>query len=423
MLEPPLRNLLDAEVDDSRAERLTRAILDGARPRPSRARRTGLGLAFAAGLLALLLWPREPEPALTLAKLPSALLAPPSSSLLFTLSDGSWLELAPSAWLKVHEASADRVELELVRGQARVDVAPRRDRRFAVRVGAETVEVLGTRFVVGLEVGGGWVKVEEGTVQVVGAHGQVPVSAGSSRRMAAPDPVESEPPPESAPETPAAPPRGSKPAPLRPSSRARRPSPGARARPAPSLERAPPPGAAASRAATSAAAEPSPEAPTDAAKPPPAAPDWREAAERGAHRLAYQRLTPAGLRRLSTQADAETLFLAADVARGAGDARMATEILMALLRRFPNAPSAPLAAITRARVLLETLDRPREAALAYEQAVQLGLPEPHAESARAGRVQAWARVGDAERARRAAQDYHRIYPEGRWKTLVDAWLR
>jgi hypothetical protein len=110
---------------------------------------------------------------------------------------------------------------------------------------------------------------------------------------------------------------------------------------------------------------------------------------------------------------AETLFASADKARKEGRPEQALGFLRAITDRHPTDPRAPLAAFTRGRVLLESLNRPREAAQAFAQARALsGRRSALAEDSLAREVEAYAAAGESSLARDRAELYRRNYPKG-----------
>ncbi len=113
------------------------------------------------------------------------------------------------------------------------------------------------------------------------------------------------------------------------------------------------------------------------------------------------------------------LLEAADRARREGRRSDALEALGRALETG-DAPSAALAAFTRAKIELdEPADGPA-AARDLEIALSLGLPGALAEEARARRVEAHRLAGDPQAATRAAREYLARHPNGRWaKTLED----
>ncbi|MFC1660355.1 FecR domain-containing protein [Gemmatimonadota bacterium] len=116
-------------------------------------------------------------------------------ALTVTLSDGSFVRLAKGSRLEEWEADGSReVSLD---GRAFFAVARDETRPFVVRAGEGEVRVLGTRFEVAREEGGGSdggirVVVVEGRVEVSNPSGSVEVPAGSVARMRAGEPPSSE---------------------------------------------------------------------------------------------------------------------------------------------------------------------------------------------------------------------------------------
>ncbi len=110
---------------------------------------------------------------------------------------------------------------------------------------------------------------------------------------------------------------------------------------------------------------------------------------------------------------AAELLLAADRARVSGRVDEGAELLRQLLREHPDDPRAPLAAFTLGRLLLIELGRPAEAATTFAQARRLAPTGPFAEDALAREVEALSKAGLAADALARAQEYQRLYPNGR----------
>jgi transmembrane sensor len=142
---------------------------------------------------------------------------------------------------------------------------------------------------------------------------------------------------------------------------------------------------------------------------PPTTPAWRLLAERGRYREAYDSLHGEG--KPAVRDETQELLLAADTARLSGHSSEAVPYLRRILVQHGNDPRAHLAAFTLGRVLLDELERPAEAAEAFERA--RAPHAPLAEDALARAIEAWARAGDARRAHALALEYRRSYPQGR----------
>ncbi|HWO11616.1 MAG TPA: FecR domain-containing protein [Polyangiaceae bacterium] len=176
MSSDPLRDLgahvadrqapLLARDDSSEATRrqLVERVLAraGARRRASGARRHWLALAAGVALLAcgLLLgnWLQQPPAPLSFTigaepgVLQSLTRAPADAALPLRFSDGSSVELAPSAQARVVSLGADGADVVLESGRTRVDVVPRRagqPARWQFRSGPFAVQVKGTSFWLG----------------------------------------------------------------------------------------------------------------------------------------------------------------------------------------------------------------------------------------------------------------------------------
>jgi transmembrane sensor len=265
--------------------------------------------------------------------------------------DGSQLDLLdPGARIVVDEVTRERVSVRLLSGHARVDVVPRKERAFRVQCGEVTVEVLGTAFEVLREGARTRVSVLRGRVAVHEPGGSSQLSAGEVGWF---------------PKQPAEP---------APQPAAAAPAPGPRA---------------ASKHHDS---------------------GWQAQAERGDYKRAYE-LMPGSPERVSD--DVQELLLAADAARLSGHPAQAVPFLRRVIERHPGDARASLAAFTHGGVLLNQLDRPREAEAAYARARSLALSPALAQDALARQVEAAQRAGDVRRTRELAREYLRSYPNGR----------
>jgi len=137
---------------------------------------------------------RAPGPLLVDNVLPSALDARKGPVL---FSDGSRVDLAPSAKLEVVDNSGRAFVSVLQGGRASFDVQPGGPRRWTIEAGLVSVEVVGTRFSVTREPNGVEVAVEHGIVLVRGE--RVPdriqrLIAGRRLRVEASEPATAKPP-------------------------------------------------------------------------------------------------------------------------------------------------------------------------------------------------------------------------------------
>jgi hypothetical protein len=112
------------------------------------------------------------------------------------------------------------------------------------------------------------------------------------------------------------------------------------------------------------------------------------------------------------------LLKAADEARRLHQPQRAVTPLRRLLEHYPNDPRAPAAAFTLGWVLLTDLGRPRDAAAAFAAAERSAPHGGLAEDAAARVAEAWQKAGDSRRAADAARHYERVYPSGRYITLM-----
>jgi transmembrane sensor len=113
--------------------------------------------------------------------------------------------------------------------------------------------------------------------------------------------------------------------------------------------------------------------------------------------------------RVASMAD---LLDKADDARLQGRPRDAVPLLRRALSLYADDPSAPLAAFTLGRVLLDDVGDPGQAAEAFARARVLAPEGLLAEDALAREVEAWSRAGDPELAAVRARAYVARYPQG-----------
>ncbi len=150
-----------------------------------------------------------------------------------------------------------------------------------------------------------------------------------------------------------------------------------------------------------------PAAPAPVHHPRHQATDWRPLAREGKYDDAYRLLSRGHL-----GAGTADLMLAADVFRLSGHPADAVAPLQEVIDRHADDPRAPLAAFTLARVLLDDLGRPTAAARAFARARALDPDGALAEDALAREVEAWAKAGQAQRARSRAELYLERHPNG-----------
>jgi transmembrane sensor len=115
---------------------------------------------------------------------------------------------------------------------------------------------------------------------------------------------------------------------------------------------------------------------------------------------------------------AEELLTAADGERLAGQPARAADLLRKLLREHRRDARAPLAAFTLGRMLLMELSQPLEAAAVFAQTRSLAPHGPLAEDALAREVEALSAAAATDLAKTRAEEYLRLYPDGRRATTV-----
>jgi transmembrane sensor len=341
---------VDAGYD---AERTEAALVSlGARLRRRRAKRIALG--STVGMLCLVggafLAARVHRDGRTQASAARA-------EALLTLTDGSVvMPLDPASRVLARTVSPRRVELELVSGSARFEVAPNREREFRVQAGQVAITVVGTKFQVDRQGERTAVAVQAGRVRVAWERGEQLLDPGERGVF--------------------------------------------------------PPFEPASPAGTSREAEsPLQETPLEPrASLARKAPDWRALAEKGDFAGAYRLLHGKG--KLASLTGLDDLLLAADVARTSGHPRDAVPYLQRVLVLHAGDARSAVAAFTLGRVSLADLDDPAGAADAFAKARAAAPGGPLAEDALAREIEARFRSGDAERAHKLAEEYVRTWPSG-----------
>ena len=371
-----------AQVGDTWSSTRTERTLPGVRQRLRRKRtQRGLAVTCAVGAVAAaaaLGWfTLKPQTVDRLAQLsrgnsqPAAAAGPRHMQ----FEDGSLLELLDaSTRVIVDEVTTERVTLQLLRGSARVDVVPRKERAFRVRCGEVSVEVLGTAFELVRQAERTRVSVLRGRVAVRWPEGSMQLAAGEAGWF-----------PKSAAESLQPTAAGSAPASLLP------PQPAAAASEAPASSR------------RSHAHAPSRRGSVHEAT-------WQAQAERGEWKRAYDLMEQS---QEVVSDDVQELLLAADAARLSGHPAQAVPFLRRVTEQHRRDPRASLAAFTLGGVLLHQLAKPREAEAAYARARSLALSPALAQDALARQVESAQRAGDTVRMRELAREYLRRYPDGR----------
>lgn len=288
------------------------------------------------------------------------------------LGEGAQVQVEPGARLDVVERTAKRIVVALHAGSARFEVRHDPGRLIRVHAGAVAVEDLGTTFEVEHRGLTARVSVTEGSVSVSfpepdgEARSKVTLDAGKSAIFPA----------------------------------------------VASFERAP---TGDSAEAPPVAAPKADEAHRSIATTPTAG--WRELARAGRHGGAYELLAPEDFR--DVRDDPSDLLLASDAARLSHHPAEAVQLLRRLLAGHERDPRAPSAAFTLGWLLMNELDRPREAASAFARAEALAPRGNLAEDAVARAVEAWYRAGDLARATLEVERYRKGYPHGRHLSMLE----
>jgi transmembrane sensor len=289
------------------------------------------------------------------------------------LGSGAEVQVGPATRLDVVERTATRVVVALHAGSARFDVRHDPRRLIRVHAGAVAVEDLGTKFEVEHRGLTARVSVTEGSVSV-----SFPEPTGEARSKVTLDAGKSA---------------------IFPAVAAFAQTPADE-----HLTDAPPRALPKTDDVRRNAVAPSPEG-------------WRELARTGKHGGAYELLAPRNFRDVGD--DPSDLLLASDAARLSRHPAQAVELLRRLLARHERDPRAPSAAFTLGWLLLNELNRPREAASAFARAEALAPRGNLAEDAIARAVEAWYRAGDLTRASAEVARYRKGHPNGRHLAMLE----
>jgi transmembrane sensor len=300
------------------------------------------------------------------------------------LPDGSAVVVSDATLLRVVRWSPMRVDLELERGEATLDVTHVEGRTWVVGAGRYDVRVVGTRFTVRRDADADRVSVdvERGRVEIVERDHGVARSLGAGESWQA---------------APAA------------------AAPSSRASAAISASAAPtdPPSSAPSADPTGAPSE----APGARAA---SSPSWEELARARRFKEAYETIGASGFGSAVDAADAERLLRLAEVARASGHLRDAERAFDTLRRAHRSDPRAAMAAFELGRLRLDALGDPGGAAEALADAMALSPGAPFREDAEARRVQALEASGARGACEAARAAYLTRYPRGVHAAVVSA---
>lgn len=123
----------------------------------------------------------------------------------------------------------------------------------------------------------------------------------------------------------------------------------------------------------------------------------------------------------SDRSKVEALLGQAEAARRGGDTALAVRLLEEAAERASGTPAGAVAALTAARLLMQTAPARAERVLSH--ALAVGMPIGLEEDARARLVEARALSGDREGARAAARAYNERFPKGVHTEAIQQWVR
>ncbi|HTU59617.1 MAG TPA: FecR family protein [Polyangiales bacterium] len=402
-LRAPIKELLDASLDELRVQRMWR----GMQQRPVRSAPRGWLLAGVAAALLFAVFGilHTPDAGPLAARSGSTLTFDRPSTV---LSDGSQIQLAAGTHLELLENSGQSFAVRLQHGRAHFEVTPGGPRRWRMECGLATVAVIGTALTIERGDSSLRVEVAHGIVEVRGERvpgGLRRLTAGQSLsidadslKLAANSGTDRQPR--------SAAPRVAESSASRIAARPPQPQPTAAAGNAPML--ATTPGAVAQREKLETRA-------ALAQHDGPAARASENSSAAAARSSAHVHGKVQGY-----EGDwAERQLGEADRARQLGAQDRALAILERLLREQPGTSQAGIAAFTLARMQMD--HDPRAAVDALRTSLAAATPESLREDALARLVEAYARSGNAALARSTAAEYRRKFPSGRLTAEVERW--
>jgi transmembrane sensor len=383
----PLKDHLCDSVDEAALHRMAQEIdgnLSGLKRRRARPLAwAALAMLGGAAITLFALIHRDPGPLELADGRTLGAMEAKSGTREIALSDGSTIRLSSGARVEPLESTGSLFSAMLTHGRAAFDVLPGGPRHWFIECGLATVEVIGTAFVCERAPGRLRVTVVRGVVLLRGE--RVP---DRIRRLVAGESLE--------------------------------------------LSEAPSPLAVGSRPPTTeipdGITQPSSNTEVrsrDGSNPPTrnsSATSWQDLARRGRHGEAFAILGADGLRRESKRLGVNDLLALADVARLSGHPADAVAPLERIVIDFASDAQASLAAFALGRLELDSMGRPQPAAAALNQALALGIPRSLREDVRARLVEAYARSGHTDAARRAAAAYFDEFPRGHHRRAIEGWL-
>lgn len=125
----------------------------------------------------------------------------------------------------------------------------------------------------------------------------------------------------------------------------------------------------------------------------------------------------------SPEPAASDILARSDRLRRQGSPRAAARLLQEAIAGSPAGSEVPIWAFTLGQIQLDSLGQPAAAARSFSRARRRGLPSALWEPASARIVEAWARAGEFERSKAAAQIYLSRYPAGSNRAIVLRWLQ
>lgn len=389
-LPDPVRELLEAEVDEADVAKMWRGINARRASTTHPAVWPVAATALVAVAAAFTIYITQPSPPAALATedghVALGAFAPASTT---QYDDGSWVSANAHVVASVVANAPSEFVIGLEHGQIDVQVTPGGPRRWRVDAGDAQVEVVGTQFTVRRDGDSVFVSVQRGIVRVSHPSLAQPRLLEIGDSISVGRDVERHASPQTAPIAAPTLPATSQPT--------RLPS----AEPVPTEER---PSSPPQPAAT-------PERRRERARS--AARAWQDHAQNGDYEQAFELLEAGGFEAQTSAASNPTrLMQLADVARYSGHPRRAVEPLERLLAEHPGHASASLAAFTLGQIELDRLHRPAHAARHFQQALDSGLNRALVGDAYARLARSHEAAGDAASAERAACSYLREAPRG-----------
>ena len=149
---------------------------------------------------------------------------------------------------------------------------------------------------------------------------------------------------------------------------------------------------------------------------------WLSLARKGRYADAIAEVNQLGVSKVMASGSSRDLMLLGDAARFSNNVNLASDVYKTVRKRFPKTAEAQRAAFTLGRIFLEQKESPKQAAKWFEVCYKDNRQGTMAREAAGRLIEALDRSGDRARAKTAAEEYHKRYPNGPHTKLAEKIL-